>query len=280
MKMIFNPVKRIVLITLIAFFGIFSTVYASQSRTLIFPVTGTWYVCQGYRTSEITHKGLDIYAFDLTTSKDSYTSGTYGCSSKTKGAATGAKVYAPGNGTVTYITGHPDIMQLKLTTGGCFRIGHLSSLQYKAGNTVKQGQWLGNIAGPNSANGNYAHLHISVYSDSNCTKPVPFTNANNFQLYGIKEFPNSGIAHQYRGTAITFDLKKGMDLDSYCKSKGYTGVMLTGSTVNSWRCVTKLKSFVSISNMSDVCKWQFGKVYLNARYSNYYDPFSWKCYFN
>ena len=95
---------------------IYKTVSAAQNRALLFPVKGTWYVCQGYNTPEITHKNLDKYGLDLTPSNLSF-SGAYGCS-KTPTAASGQKVYAPANGTVTYISNHPDIMQLNSLRGG------------------------------------------------------------------------------------------------------------------------------------------------------------------
>lgn len=204
--------KRLTIIAMLIFVvaGIiapfnFQKVSAAQSRVILFPVMGTWYICQGYNTSEISHTGKDIYAFDLSPDKNSF-SGTKGCNSTTKSAASGKNVYAPAGGTVTYLNSNPDIMQLKLNSGGCIRIAHFTKQVISPGTSVKQGALLGTLSAPNAANGYYAHLHISVYSDTACTLPVAFEEKSNFRIYGASNFPATTTKYAYRGKSISYQV--------------------------------------------------------------------------
>lgn len=181
-------------------------VSAAQSRLLFLPVRGTWYICQGYNTSQISHKGEDIYGLDFSPDKGSF-SGAYGCSKKNKDApvATGAKVYAPADGTLFYYR-KPDILHLKLKSGGCMKIAHLSKTAMtipSSGKSVKQNTLIGYLAGPNTLNGNFAHLHISAYSDTKCKTPVAFEVKSNFQIFNAPNFPATTTKYAYRGKYIT-----------------------------------------------------------------------------
>ena len=183
----------------------FQSVSATQTRIILFPVTGKWYICQGYNTSEISHKGKDVYAFDLSPDKNSY-SGARGCNPTTKNAASGKNVFAPESGTVTYLNSNPDIMQLKLDSGGCIRIAHFARKYIAANKHVKQGEKIGNLSAPNAANNYYSHLHISVYSDKGCTVPVAFEEKSNFRIYGASNFPKTTTKYAYRGKSISYQV--------------------------------------------------------------------------
>jgi hypothetical protein len=172
---------------------------AGQERILLFPMQGTWYVCQGYY-GPISHTGNIIYSLDLTTDPNSF-AGPRGCSGDSNAAAK-KDVYAPANGTIMH-SRTLDLMYLKLDSGGCLMVGHLSSR--KANNSkVKQGDKIGTIASAAKTNGNYAHLHLTAFSNSDCVSGrVPFDEAHNFRFTGGPNLTVSGTSQQHRGKKFT-----------------------------------------------------------------------------
>jgi hypothetical protein len=71
----------------------------------------------------------------------------------------------------------------------------------------------------------------------------------------------------------------GVNLDGYCKSQGYKGVIRIGNTAYSWSCQTASGQRVGIS-VTDACQWTWGNQSLIARMANYNDPNSWQCWGN
>jgi len=67
----------------------------------------------------------------------------------------------------------------------------------------------------------------------------------------------------------------GVDLDGYCRHKGYQGTKLVNNTGYGWTCY-KGSSYVAIS-MTDVCHWTYGKRAID-RMGDYNDVMSWRCW--
>lgn len=90
---------------------------------------------------------------------------------------------------------------------------------------------------------------------------------------------NGGVALFYSiWKQFKFDVSSNdMDLDGYCKYKGYAGVVLTGSTVYDWKCKSSSGSLIGM-DLYDACKWQYIGVLNVAKFTNTNDPYSWKCY--
>ena len=200
------------LIILISIFALFFNVqiaYSAQTRKLLFPVSGTWKICQGYNTSELTHTGNMKYSIDLSPDLNSTNTGKFGCYSAAGAtSASGRQVVAPAAGTVTQVSTRSDLINFQLDTGGCMQIGHFSSRV--SNGHYNQGVNIGTLSGPTALNGNYAHLHLTA-SSSNCptfTTPVAFADNGagdnaNFQFYGATNFYATTTLHAWRGNTIT-----------------------------------------------------------------------------
>ena len=149
----------------------------------------TWYVCQGYRG--VSH--LSGYALDM--SNYPATPNTQGCNSAYKNSATGQWVTAPGSG----ILGTPwsDGVCFRFDAGGSFKLGHISVSGLVPGARYRAGQQISTINAPGSSNGNFAHLHMSAYSDTNCATPVPLSGSARLDCVA-----NLPYGPNYTGTAM------------------------------------------------------------------------------
>jgi hypothetical protein len=170
-----------------------------------------------------------IYSLDLSISSSSF-SGATGCSPSTSTASTGKNVYAPAAGTITHYSS--DLLFLKLDSGGCYLIGHLSN---RIANTskVKQGDLIGKISAPNAANGNYAHLHLTAYASSCGSSPVPFSEGNNFKFHGNSDLPKATTktVNQHRGQIMKRVLPTTVTCTGSYAAEYYNNRSLTGSPV-------------------------------------------------
>lgn len=72
-------------------------------------------------------------------------------------------------------------------------------------------------------------------------------------------------------------LSGGLDLNDYCKSIGYVGVVLVQNTAYGWNCKSSNGHTYSM-NLYNACQWQYHGALPTPRYSNFNDPNSWKCY--
>ncbi|MEU9889759.1 hypothetical protein [Sphaerisporangium sp. NPDC051011] len=80
-------------------------------------------------------------------------------------------------------------------------------------------------------------------------------------------------------TAPTYKQLGGINLDSYCKSIGNAGGVITdGNTVNDWKCVTGSGDRIGLS-VNEACAWQYPyNAAAFSKYTDVNDRFSWKCY--
>jgi lysophospholipase L1-like esterase len=69
----------------------------------------------------------------------------------------------------------------------------------------------------------------------------------------------------------------GVDLNGYCRARGYDGVSLDGSTAYDWHC--DIGSTRYSIDMVDACGWQYGATGpWNPSYRDFNDPYSWECW--
>lgn len=69
----------------------------------------------------------------------------------------------------------------------------------------------------------------------------------------------------------------GLDLSGYCRSRGLEGAALTEQNAHGWACQAK-DGATSGMDLFDACRWQYGDALPVPRYTDFADPFSWKCY--
>jgi hypothetical protein len=69
----------------------------------------------------------------------------------------------------------------------------------------------------------------------------------------------------------------GLDLDGYCKSKGFAGVTLIENTAYGWNCKATNGTTYGM-DLFDACKWQYGGALPTPKYSDFNDPYSWQCF--
>jgi hypothetical protein len=69
----------------------------------------------------------------------------------------------------------------------------------------------------------------------------------------------------------------GVNLDGYCRSIGDVRSTLVGKTAYDWRCVTSSGGKAGI-DMTKACRWQYNDPEAIDRVSNFYDPYSWRCW--
>ncbi|HEY5956963.1 MAG TPA: hypothetical protein VIV60_10440 [Polyangiaceae bacterium] len=67
------------------------------------------------------------------------------------------------------------------------------------------------------------------------------------------------------------------DLDGYCRSKGFTGVILVGSTAYDWRCHTETGTLVMFSPTA-ACTWTYASPNAIDRTGDYFNPNAWTCW--
>jgi len=68
----------------------------------------------------------------------------------------------------------------------------------------------------------------------------------------------------------------GLDLDAYCRAKGYTGVSLEENNAHGWKCRDSGGGLHGM-DLYDACAWQYGRG--RPIYGDFNDPCSWKCVF-
>jgi hypothetical protein len=74
----------------------------------------------------------------------------------------------------------------------------------------------------------------------------------------------------------------GLDLQGYCQSQGYDGVVLDGSAIgghnvfNNWRCQIAGKNHPF--SFEQACRWQYGLQAVQAHPTDKDNAFSWVCY--
>ena len=176
----------------------------SASRSLVLPTPPgqTWYVCQGY-DGEISHQGLP--ALDVSIDRNS--AGPRGCMSGSRYSSAGSVASSPGAGTAFRWPGccGNDFVCVDLEGGGSIAIGHLSN-RVASGTRVEMGSRIGTVAWPDSANGNYAHIHVQAHPTPQCTEgsdPVAFERANGFKWACTRDLPYTGKENQYSGMGIS-----------------------------------------------------------------------------
>lgn len=156
----------------------------------------TWYVCRGYNVA--THAGP---ALDLTITSNSW--GPSGCNSGANDSA-GRIVRAPKSGQVGYYAG--DMLCLSFDDGSnAMLIGHFAS-RVPEGH-VDASASLGTLSSPGeTANGDYAHIHMQIHRGSSCTSStlIPFDEAHGTQLEDDHNMYDGGnIPSQWKGTKLT-----------------------------------------------------------------------------
>ena len=74
----------------------------------------------------------------------------------------------------------------------------------------------------------------------------------------------------------------GLDLNEYCQSLGYTGVVQTkprlgfAAAIDNWRCVSNDGRHPF--SMEQACKWEYDLRAVEARFLDRDDAYSWKCF--
>lgn len=176
----------------------------SSTRPLVLPIPAgqTWYVCQGY-DGQLTHR--DAPALDL--SVDPLAAGPRGCMSGSRYSSAGSEVTSPAAGTAYRWPGccGNDFVCVNFDTGGSAAIGHLSN-RIASGTRVGTASRIGTVAWPKAANGDYAHIHVQVHAEQDCTEgsdPVPFDMTHGFRWQCTRNLPYSGVVNQYSGMAVS-----------------------------------------------------------------------------
>ena len=174
---------------------------STRSLVLPIPANETWYVCQGYN-GKLTHEGMA--SIDL--SLDPRSPGPKGCMKGTKFTSAGSVVSSPSAGTAYRWPGccGDDFVCVNFDSGGSAAIGHLSN-RVKNGTRVGTGSSIGTVAWPHRSNGDYAHIHVQIHMEHDCTEgsdPVPVDVTHGFNWLCTPNLPNSGEINQYSGLAV------------------------------------------------------------------------------
>lgn len=187
---------------------------SSPSSNFILPFSAgqTWTICQGYNTPEVTHIGPLTYSLDLSIANDAVSTGGYGCIGSPN-ASTGQNVLAPQAGTVAWVSPFTgDLICLSLDTPAAngaksILLGHFTPLTTLArGSVIKQGDILGLVNPPSSKNGQYAHIHISTHTTTDCLSRGTLV-ADSLalgQAFGANyNFTSDSSKHQWYGTKLS-----------------------------------------------------------------------------
>jgi hypothetical protein len=87
-----------------------------------------------------------------------------------------------------------------------------------------------------------------------------FNDVNSWQCWSVRNTAPSG----------------GLDLNTYCRSIGYTTATAIGSTAYDWRCVNSGGALGGIDTLR-ACRAQYGGLAMD-RFRNFYDRNSWECW--
>ncbi len=148
----------------------------------------TWYVCQGYQNSTVTHNSDtgSIYGLDLTVSNQDF--GTSGCVAYDYNINKSAnkQVLSPASGTISYMGQNSDLVCLSIDQNRSLLIGHINRT-VPNGKKVNAGEVLGTTLAYPVGGKNYAHIHLEGRRSSNCAPKtsVPLSAANGLQLMGV-----------------------------------------------------------------------------------------------
>ncbi|MGH2531828.1 MAG: M23 family metallopeptidase [Thermomicrobiales bacterium] len=178
---------------------------------LPFVAGSSWYISQGYNTSA-AQGGSHYNCGDAA-------SGSQSCSqywqykysldfARPGGGTAGQTVLSPVNGTIRWIDLAYGGMSINLGDNYAVAFFHADLAPgLAAGQTVRQGQYLGTVAGPGGGgNGGWPHIHFTIWSTTdggNWSRiAVPFTDEHS--LEGV-DFPASGDSNrnQHQGRQLT-----------------------------------------------------------------------------
>ncbi|MFV0385308.1 DUF5930 domain-containing protein [Paracoccus sp. (in: a-proteobacteria)] len=95
-------------------------------------------------------------------------------------APVGTKIYAPGDGVVTFAgrqSGYGNLIKIQHALGTETRYGHLSRIRVKVGQRVSQGDVIGDMGNTGRSTG--SHLHYEVRMNGRAVDPMRFIKAAN-----------------------------------------------------------------------------------------------------
>ena len=208
----------------------------------------------------------------------------------------GDAVYAISDGTVIYSRTDASGYGCSRTPGGAMVVkhqtsdgkdfialyGHVKNMK-RNGSEVKAGEQIAAI-GPCFQN--ITHLHFGIHPNGDVSSLLKAYSSSRTNTLGCVD-PLNFIETKspLNKTPKTFSLG-GVDLDAYCRRKGYDGVSL--GSVNdpySWSCKNSHTNWISASptwsgiSVNQACQEQYPR-YANvfAKAGNWSDAYSWTCY--
>lgn len=106
----------------------------------------------------------------------------------------------------------------------------------------------------------------------------PLVAAGAIVLTGVAAFLGGFLPAHLTGAARSTFLGE-VDLAGYCRSQGYSGVSLAGTTAVDWYCDRAPNVRDSLS-VNEACRWQYRQGLALARYADVHNPDSWQCWGN
>lgn len=167
---------------------------AAGGSSVRWPMTGSWYISQGYNGSSHQNNGDQYqyyYSFDL---------------ARSDGDTAGATVISPVSGTVRWLDPASGGMSIDIGGGHAVAFFHVTiDGGFAAGDPISQGQYVGTVSGPGGPGyAGFAHIHLSLWETTDggnwSRVAAPFTGA--YAISG-QSFPDIGGVNQYRGTEIS-----------------------------------------------------------------------------
>ena len=211
-------VLSILVTALPSFTATFSADAATSSLIkLPFASGANWSVLQGYNTAPGDATGGSHYNCDPATLTDAPTH-TQSCGAqyqykysldlvRADGSTAGQPVLAPVNGVVRWTDPSTGGISINMGNGYAFAFFHVNvNSSLTPGVAISQGQQLGTIAAPGSANnGGTSHIHVTLWQTNDGGNwnrvAIPFTGT--FALDGY-DLPDQGASskNQYRGMTL------------------------------------------------------------------------------
>lgn len=172
---------------------LFSTNSSAISISSPFDSGSSWYICQGYN-GPVTHSGTSSLSLDFT--KQLCDGGA-----QPNASSAGANVRAPLDGTIYWYGPAYGSMCINTLGGRSIGLTHINST-LRAGSTVTQDQIVGTIGAAGTVgNGGIAHLHMQMWSSSNCIgSQIPFDSAYDAKMCGAPDLPVIGPNYYNNGT--------------------------------------------------------------------------------
>jgi len=152
-----------------------------------------WRILQGYNGSSHQNNSSTwqyYYSLDLV---------------RADGNTAGQRVLSPVDGTIRWIDESYGGMSINLGDGYAFAYFHTNlDPGLAAGQTIRQGQYLGTVAPPGAAgNGGTPHIHVTLWTTNDGGNwdrhAVPFTGDHRIDGY---DFPDKGGSNQYLNTQV------------------------------------------------------------------------------